>query len=98
MQVSIDHYAIAWQKLAESIMYGKKEHALGIYRLLSRSFENKAVVHQLQGDIFLAFNDLNAAHQAYTQAAQLYEQQGNIECAQCVAHHAQMLHGVIKAV
>lgn len=87
-------YAIAWQSLAAAVMQGKKEHALGIYRLLSRSFEHKALVDHLQGDIFLAFNDIQNACNAYTQAALLYEQQGDVQCAQRITEHVQLLQDI----
>ncbi len=86
-QVEADKYNIAWFKLAECISRREKERALGVYRLLSHSFENAAVVHQLEGDIMLAFNDQERAVQKYVQAAQLYEQQGQLMQAIAVYDH-----------
>ena len=74
-QIEANKYNIAWFKLAECISRREKERALGVYRLLSHSFDNAAIVHQLEGDIMLAFNEQERAVEKYAQAAQLYEQQ-----------------------
>ncbi len=86
-QVQADKYNIAWFKLAECISRREKERALGVYRLLSHSFDNTAVVHQLEGDIMLAFNEQEKAVEKYAQAAQIYEQQGQLVQAIAVYDH-----------
>ncbi len=86
-QVEADKYNIAWFKLAECISRREKERALGVYRLLSHSFDNAAIVHQLEGDIMLAFNEQERAVEKYAQAAQLYEQQEQLMQAIAVYDH-----------
>lgn len=88
-QLLAHKYNVAWFKLAECISRREKERALGVYRLLSHSFENQALVHQLEGDIILAFNDHEAALGKYMQAAVLYEQQE--ELIQAIAVYDHML-------
>lgn len=72
-QLPGDKYNVAWFKLAEFVARGEKERALGLYRLLIHTFEDKALAHQLQGDLLLSFNDEEAIVE-YTKAAQAYEQ------------------------
>lgn len=83
-QVEAERYNIAWFKLAECIARREKERALGVYRLLSHSFENSALVHQLQGDILLAFDDSALAIEQFMMAGQLYEEQGQMTQAAIV--------------
>lgn len=90
-QVLARKYNVAWFKLAECIARREKERALGVYRLLSHSFENQALVHQLEGDIMLAFNNHEAAIGKYMQAATLYEQQEEHMQAIAVYDHMLML-------
>ena len=77
-QVEAEKYNIAWFKLAECIARREKERALGVYRLLSHSFDNTALVHQLQGDILLAFGEVAPAIEQYAKAGELYEEQEQI--------------------
>jgi hypothetical protein len=90
-QVPPDKYTIAWFKLAEFVARGEKERALGIYRLLCYSFDDKAFAHQLEGDILWAFNDSQASDR-YFQAAQLYKQDNRILQAAAVYEHLATLH------
>jgi hypothetical protein len=85
-QVLSDKYNIAWFKLAECIARGEKERALGVYRLLSHSLGDIAFANQLEGDILLFFNDINAI-QKYNQAAHLYVQDARILQAAAVYEH-----------
>ncbi|MBN2267551.1 MAG: hypothetical protein JW725_04420 [Candidatus Babeliaceae bacterium] len=62
---------IAWFKLAEFITRGEKERALSIYRLLSYSITDQALVAQLEGDILQAFNDERAID-SYQRAIDIY--------------------------
>jgi len=91
-QVPPDKYTIAWFKLAEFVARGEKERALGIYRLLCYSFDDKAFAHQLEGDILWAFNDSQASDK-YFQAAQLYKQDNRHLHAAGVYEHLVTLHG-----
>lgn len=75
-QVSPEKMSLAWFKLAEFVIRGEKERALSIYRLLAHSIQNAALVAQLEGDIFLAFND-ERAFDSYRRAGWLYQQSGD---------------------
>lgn len=82
-----DKYSIAWFKLAECVSRREKERALGVYRLLSHSFENPAVGYQLEGDILLAFNDHVGAIKLYEMAAQFYCERKELRQATAVYDH-----------
>ena len=86
-QVPSGKYTIAWFKLAECVSRGEKERALGVYRLLSHSLDDSALVCQLEGDIFLSFNDKQQAVTNYYQAAQLYKKDNRILEAAAVYEH-----------
>ena len=86
-QLPSDKYNIAWFKLAEFVARGEKERALGIYRLLIHSFNDKALAAQLAGDLFLAFNDRPEAHIRYCHAAELYVLDGRLRQAAAVFEH-----------
>jgi len=86
-QVPSGKYTIAWFKLAECVSRGEKERALGVYRLLSHSLDDSALVCQLEGDIFLSFNDNKQAEVNYYQAAQLYKKDNRILEAAAVYEH-----------
>jgi len=90
-QVPTDKYNIAWFKLAEYVARGEKERALGVYRLLSHSFDDVAFARQLEGDILWAFNDSAASHK-YCQAAQLYQDDHRVLQAAAVYEHLITLH------
>lgn len=81
-----EKYNIAWFKLSEFVSRGEKERALGIYRLLTLSINDPALIHQLEGDILLAFNDMNAIKQ-YIKAAKLYLQDKRIIEAISIYEH-----------
>ncbi len=73
-----DKYNLAWFKLAECVTRGEKERALGVYRLLSHSIDDKAYALKLEGDILSSFNDL-AAHERYRAALLAYREQGRVQ-------------------
>ncbi len=85
-QLPSDKYNVAWFKLAEFVARGEKERALGLYRLLIHSFDDKALAAQLEGDILLSFND-QAAVEKYAFAAQCYEKEGKLTEAALVLEH-----------
>lgn len=66
---------LAWFKLADFVVKGEKERALGVYKLLTHSVPDKAFCCQLEADIFLAFGDEQAIDK-YHAAANLYKKQG----------------------
>lgn len=82
-----DKYNVAWFKLAEFVVRGERERALGLYRLLVHSFNDQAFAYQLEGDILLSFNDSNAACEKYIAAAQLYRKNGKLPEAAGLYEH-----------
>jgi len=78
--------SVAWFKLAELISRGEKEKALSLYRLLAHSFEERAYILQLEGDILWAFED-GEAIERYKQAAFLYQKEHKITSAIAVYEH-----------
>jgi len=78
--------SIAWFKLAELISRGEKEKALNLYRLLSHSFEERAYILQLEGDILWAFEDKEAVDR-YKQAAFLYQKENRAISAVAIYEH-----------
>lgn len=78
--------SIAWFKLAELISRGEKEKTLNLYRVLSHSFEERAYVLQLEGDILWAFEDVGAVER-YKQAAFLYQKEDRPASAAAIYEH-----------
>jgi tetratricopeptide (TPR) repeat protein len=76
-QSNQEKYTVAWYKLAEFVARGEKERALALYRLLAHSFEDTALSHQLEGDLFNSFHDAQAV-ESYQKAFELYKQHGRI--------------------
>lgn len=66
---------IAWFKLAEFVTRGEKERALGLFRLLTHSFDNRAFIKKLEAEILASFDD-EQAFSEYLQAAHLYRING----------------------
>ena len=75
-QIDKNSYCLAWQALFDCIARGEKEQALGVFRLLSRSVQNDALVHHLKGDLYVAFGDVALAIAQYEIAVRLYRQLG----------------------
>ncbi len=84
--VESDKYSVAWFKLADCIARGEKERALGVYRLLSHSLDDPALVCQLQADILLSFQD-ERAQEKYKEAAILYRERNRLVEAAAVYEH-----------
>lgn len=82
-------YSIAWFKIAEFVARGEKERALGVHKLLSHSITDSTLATQLEGDIFLACNDIERACQRYQQAMTLYKSEGRTR--QAIAMQEQYL-------
>lgn len=78
--------SLAWFKLTEFVVRGEKERALGIYRLLALSIDNKAFAQQLEGDLLLAFDD-PVAEEKYLTAAQLYLETQQPAIASAICEH-----------
>lgn len=85
-QSTAETYNVAWFKLAECVSRGEKERALGVYRLLAHSLNDKAFATQLQGDILLSFSEREAL-EVYQQAVHLYIETGRLNKAACVYEH-----------
>ncbi len=92
-QARSDRHTVAWFKLAECISRGEKERALGVYRLLSHSFNDQAVARQLEGDIHLSFNNEKEAIVQYDKAADLYQKSKRLLEAAAVYEHLLTLQG-----
>jgi hypothetical protein len=71
-QMQSDKYTIAWFKIADYVSRGEKERALGVYRLLSHSFNDDAIARQLEGDINLSCNEKVRAIELYRLSVELY--------------------------
>lgn len=81
-----DKYNVAWFKLAECIVRGEKERALGVYRLLTYSIPDKAYALKLEGDILFAFKDAQAT-QRYQAAITAYQNQGRFREAVAIGEY-----------
>ncbi|MFI5333146.1 MAG: hypothetical protein ACHQVS_03525 [Candidatus Babeliales bacterium] len=86
-----DKYNVAWFKLAECVARGERERALGVYRLLSHSFDDPAFASQLEGDILVAFSDPVSAVVKYKEAVALYKSSNRTLEAAAVAEHILVL-------
>lgn len=82
---------VAWFKLADLIARKEREKALSVYRLLSHSFEDRAYVLQLEGDILWSFDDAEATNR-YRQAAFLYRKEHRFVNAIAVCEHLLQLN------
>jgi tetratricopeptide (TPR) repeat protein len=91
IQEQLDRYTIAWFKLAEFVARKEKERALGIYKLLTHSIQDEAVIYQLEGDLLLAFSDTKA-FDAYDKAALIYKKQGKYIQAKALYEHLSILN------
>ena len=81
---------VAWFKLAELVSRKEKEKALNLYRLISYSFDDKAYVLQVEGDILWSLED-NGALEKYSQAAYLYKKEKKLVSATAVYEHLLVL-------
>jgi len=86
-QAHIDKHTIAWFKIAECVSRGEKERALGVYRLLSYSFNDMAVALQLEADIYFSFFEQEQAIVLYHQAMDLYQKSERYLEAAAVCEH-----------
>ena len=88
--VESNQSCIAWFKLAELVSRKEREKALSLYRLLAHSFEDRAYVLQLEGDILCSLED-SLALEKYKQAAILYKKEAKLISAIGVYEHLLML-------
>lgn len=82
-----DKHSIAWFKIAEYVSRGEKERALGVYRLLSHSFNDDAVARQLEGDIYFACDEAELAMPLYIQSMHSYQKSQRFLEAVAVCEH-----------
>ncbi len=85
-QVRSDKSNVAWFALAECISRGEKERALGVYRLLSHSFDDCALKVQLEADILWSFRD-EGAIKKYQEAAEMFAKERRLLEATAVFEH-----------
>lgn len=85
-QVRSEKSNVAWFTLAECVSRGERERALGVYRLLSHSLHDAAVVAQLEGDLLWAFSDKTAVNK-YLLAATYYQADGRFREALTVLEY-----------
>lgn len=86
-QMQFNKNTIAWFKIAECVSRGEKERALGVYRLLSYSFNDDAVARQLEADIYFSFGECDSAIVLYRQAMDLYQKSNRVLEAVAVGEH-----------
>lgn len=86
-QTQSDKHTIAWFKIADCVSRGEKERALGVYRLLSHSFNDHAVSRQLEADIYLSFGEQDLAIPLYLQAIELYQKSERFLEAVAICEH-----------
>jgi tetratricopeptide (TPR) repeat protein len=90
-QTQFDKHTIAWFKIADCVSRGEKERALGVYRLLSHSFNDNAIARQLEADIYCSFGDLEQAVPLYQQAMEFYHKSQRLLEAAAVGEHLIMV-------
>lgn len=90
-QTQFDKHTIAWFKIADCVSRGEKERALGVYRLLSHSFNDNAVARQLEADIYLSFGENSQAITLYQQAMEGYIKSQRFLEAAAVGEHLVVL-------
>ena len=86
-QPHVDKHTIAWFKIAECVSRGEKERALGVYRLLSHSFNDSAIARQLEADIYCSFGQVEQAIALYLQTMELYHKSHRFLEAAAVCEH-----------
>lgn len=88
--ISSEKYSVAWFKLAEFVGRGEKERALGIYKLLAHTVDDRAFALQLKGDLLLAFADAQAI-EIYHEAVKLYSNEQRYIQASALYEHLLLL-------
>ena len=86
-QTQFDKHTIAWFKIADCVSRGEKERALGVYRLLSHSFNDNAIARQLEADIYCSFGEIEQAVSLYQQAMESYHKSQRFLEAAAVGEH-----------
>ncbi len=85
--IAFDKCSVAWFRLAECVSRGEQERAFGVYRLLSHSLDDQALVQQLAGDLHLAFGEDQVALDKFERALNLYRDSGRVQAAVAIYEH-----------
>lgn len=88
-----EKHSLAWFKLAECVLKGEKERAIGVYKLLYHSVGNDALATQLYADILLSFEDKDLAIQKYFEAIELYKKEEKFIEAIAIYEHLLAIEG-----
>ena len=86
MENNNSKHAQAWEQLYNFIAHGRKEHALGLLKLLTHQMNDVPFACQIEGDVALAFNDEKALEH-YEKSAKAYEKDGRKKEAEAVRKH-----------
>lgn len=81
------HSNLSWYSLARLVSQGEKEKAIGLFRLISYSFDDKAFILQVEGDLLKAFKDDRSAVEKYLGAACLYRKESKLVAAASIYEH-----------
>jgi len=91
MKTHFDHYALAWHKLLELVIFGQKSEAIGLAKLLGYSMNDKILALQLQADLYLLFNDIKESKALYIKIAELYAQNSHHTKSVAILEHIKLL-------
>ena len=72
-QLFTNRSTIAWFTLAECVLRKEQTKAFKSLKLLSYLMKDQALALQLEGDIFLAFNESGKALACYIKAVELFK-------------------------
>lgn len=86
--------SIGWYSLAQLVSRKEKERAIGVYKLLAYSFDDKAYALQVEADLLWAFDDSRAI-EVYVQAAGAYLDSNHTLAALGVYEHICLLDGQV---
>lgn len=91
MYKNFGKYNQGWLKIAEFVLNGEKEKALGLYRLLGSSLNDKALLYLIEGNIYLSFNDKVNAITCYLRAINIYNSLGKYNEVYALSQHISLI-------
>ena len=91
MYKNFGKYNQGWLKIAEFVLNGEKEKALGLYRLLRSSLNDKALLYLIEGNIYLSFNDKVNAITSYLQVISIYNNLGKYNEVYALSQHISLI-------
>ena len=94
-QLPSDKYNVAWFKLAEFVARGERERALGLYKLLVHSFDDRALAINWKGT-FCYHLMIKLRHVSVIFAAESYKNDMRIIEAAAVYEHLILLNPEIQ--